>query len=127
VICLDTVGSPQLVALEAEGMIRMRRFPRHFLELLHECANELGVHVYRGLRFRNTTDATVALKAGYPAVMIGSADEFKIPTDYHWPTDTPDRVNYGTVADAARLVQALIRRLAAQPSAAAGSPAASSA
>jgi Peptidase family M28 len=127
VICLDTVGSPQLVALEAEGMIRMRRFPRHFLELLHECANELGVHVYRGLRFRNTTDATVALKAGYPAVMIGSADEFKIPTDYHWPTDTPDRVNYGTVADAARLVQALVRRLAAQPSAAAGSPAASSA
>ncbi|HEX8857174.1 MAG TPA: M28 family peptidase [Thermoleophilaceae bacterium] len=127
VICLDTVGSPHLVALEAEGMVRMRHFPRRLLELLHECAGELGVYVQRGLSFRNTTDATVALKAGYPAVMIGSADEFMIPTDYHWPTDTADRVNYPTVADAARLVQAMIRRLGAQPSAAAGSPAASSA
>ncbi|MFL5826965.1 MAG: M28 family metallopeptidase [Thermoleophilaceae bacterium] len=127
VICVDTVGSPQLLTLEAEGMVKMRRFPRQFLNLLHECADELGVHVHRGLRFRNSTDATVALKAGYPALMIGSVDEFKIPTDYHWPTDTPDRVNYRTVADAARLVQALIRRLGAQPSAAAGSPAASSA
>lgn len=112
VICLDTVGSPHLLALEAEGMLRMRRYSRDLLELLHECARELGIFVYPGLRFRNSTDATVALRAGYPALMLGSVDEYKIPTDYHWPTDTPDRVRYESVADAARLVRAAILRLA---------------
>ena len=36
-----------------------------------------------------------------------------MPTNYHWPTDTPDRVDYGTVADAARLARAVARRIAA--------------
>ena len=55
------------------------------------------------LRLRNATDGLVALRAGYPTVTFGSVDEFKIPTNYHWPTDTADRVDYGTVSDCARL------------------------
>ena len=40
------------------------------------------------LRLRNATDGLIALRAGYPTVTLGSVDEFKIPTNYHWPTDT---------------------------------------
>ena len=43
--------------------------------------------------------------------MIGSADEFKLPPNYHWPTDTADRVEYDTVADAARLCRRVIEKL----------------
>jgi hypothetical protein len=113
VVCLDTVGSPELVLLEGEGMLRMRDYPPQFRALVASCADEAGVELLRGLRLRNATDGVIALRAGYPSAMLGSVDEFKIPTDYHWPTDTPDRVDYSTVADAARVCRRLIERLAA--------------
>jgi hypothetical protein len=52
--------------------------------------------------------------------MLGSVDEYKLPADYHWPTDTADRVDYARVADAARLSWGVVRRLASAPSSAAG-------
>jgi hypothetical protein len=112
VICLDTVGSPNLVLLEGEGMLRMRDYPAQFRALVAACGDEAGVELLRGLRLRNATDGVIALRAGYPSAMLGSVDEFKMPTDYHWPTDTPDRVNYATVAAAARLCRRVVERLA---------------
>ena len=111
VLCLDTVGSPELVALEGEGMLAMNEYPKDLLQLIHAAADELGIRVHRGLRFRNATDGLITLKRGYRTAMLGSADEFKLPTNYHWPTDTPDRVDYDTVADAARLCRRVIERL----------------
>jgi hypothetical protein len=112
-VCVDTVGSPHLVLLEGEGMLGIREYPKDFLRLLHGCAGEMGVELRRGLRFRNATDGLLPLEAGYPTAALVSVDELKIPTNYHWPTDTPDRVDYHTVADAARVCEALVRRLAA--------------
>jgi hypothetical protein len=114
VVCVDTVGSPDLVLLEGEGMLRMSDYPREFLGLIRSCADEVGATMLAGLRLRNATDGVIALRAGYPAAMFGSVDEFKMPTDYHWPTDTPERVNYSTVAAAARVCRRLAERLAAQ-------------
>jgi hypothetical protein len=111
-ICVDTVGSPDLVALEGEGMLYMNEYPREELERIHEAADELGVFVHRDLRFRNATDGLIPLKRGYRASMLGSVDEFKIPPNYHWPTDTADRVDYGTVADTARICRRVIEKLA---------------
>jgi Zn-dependent M28 family amino/carboxypeptidase len=110
-VCVDTVGSPRLAPLEGEGMLWMNEYPKDFLDLLKEEAERLGVDLVPNLRFRNATDGVVPLRRGYPAVALGSVDEFKIPTNYHWPTDTADRVDYGTVADCARLCDALVRRL----------------
>ena len=110
-ISVDTVGSPRLAPLEGEGMLWMNEYPKDFLALLKEEAERLGVDLVPNLRFRNATDGVVPLRRGYPAVALGSVDEFKIPTNYHWPTDTADRVDYGTVADCARLCDALVRRL----------------
>jgi Zn-dependent M28 family amino/carboxypeptidase len=111
VICLDTVGSPKLLMLLGEGMLGIRDYSKPFHSFLMGCAGELGLDIYGDLRFRNATDGLVALKAGFEAAMIGSADEFRIPTNYHWPTDTADRVHYSTVADAARLCARAIERL----------------
>jgi hypothetical protein len=112
VICLDTVGSPHLVALEGEGMVWMNEYPKDFLALINESAEQLGIYLYPNLRLRNATDGLIALRAGYSTATFGSVDDFKLPTNYHWPTDTPENVDYGTVADAGRLCRAVLERLA---------------
>jgi hypothetical protein len=111
VICVDTVGSPKLLLLRGEGMLGIRDYSQEFHGFLMGCAGELGLDVFSELRFRNATDGLIALKAGFEAAMLGSADEFKLPTNYHWPTDTADRVDYSTVADAARLCARAIQKL----------------
>ena len=112
VITVDTVGSPELVQLEGEGMVRMREYPAAFKDLVSDCAARAGVHLRRGLRFRNATDGLIALRAGYPAVMLGSVDpRTKLPANYHWATDTPANVDGRTIADAVTLCTAVIRRL----------------
>ena len=112
VICVDTVGSPELLQLEGEGMLKMREYPAAFKDLVSDCARGCGVHLRRGLRFRNATDGLIALRRGYPTVMLGSVNRYKLPDNYHWPTDTADRVDYGTVMDAVTLCDAVVRRLA---------------
>ena len=114
-VCVDTVGSPNLMMLEGEGMLVMRDYDAGFKELVADCAREAGVHLRRGLRFRNATDGLLALKAGYRAVMIGSINRFKAPSNYHWPSDTAEKVDYSTVTDATLLCDAIARRLAAEP------------
>ncbi|MEA2271433.1 MAG: hypothetical protein QOI98_141 [Solirubrobacteraceae bacterium] len=110
-VCVDTVGSPELIQLEGEGMLRMRDYPESFKGLVSACALQTGVHLRRGLRVRNATHGLIALRAGYPTVMLGSVNHLKLPDNYHWPTDTADNVRLGTVADAVRLCTAVVRRL----------------
>jgi len=118
VVCIDTVGSPELVILEGEGMLVMRDYPEDFKALVADCAAAERVQLRRGLRFRNATDGLIALRAGYPTVMLGSVNQYKAPANYHWPTDVADNVRYDTVRDAVRLCVAVVRRLAAgQPAA----------
>ena len=113
VICIDTVGSPRLMQLEGEGMLRMRDYPESFKALLSQVADDQGIHLARGMRFRNATDGLLALKRGYPTVMLGSYNQYKVPSNYHWPTDTAENVCYGTVVEAIRLCDGVVRRLAA--------------
>ena len=110
-ICIDTVGSPELLLLEGEGMLGIDDYPPGLLSMIHEVAKQEGIFLRDKLRFRNATDGVVALRAGYDAAMIGSVDEFKVPANYHWPTDTPENVEYSSVATAARLCLALVRRM----------------
>jgi Peptidase family M28 len=111
VLCLDTVGSPRLLVLEGEGMLTMHEYPKDLIARFHAAAEALGIDLLRDLRFRNATDGLITLKRGFPTAMIGSVDEFKIPPNYHWPTDTADRVDYTSVADAARLCRRVIEGL----------------
>jgi hypothetical protein len=112
VVCVDTVGSPELIQLEGEGMLRMHDYPAPFKEVLGDCARDAGVHLRRGLRLRNATDGLIPLRAGFPIVALCSMDRYKRPANYHWPTDVPDNVDFSTVRDAVTLCEAVVRRLA---------------
>ncbi len=107
----DTLGSPHLLVLRGEGMIRMREYPARSLELLDGLARELGIDLFPNLRLRNATDGIFPLAAGYECASLCSCTDLKQPANYHWPTDVPENVDYGTVADAVRLTESLVRRL----------------
>jgi Peptidase family M28 len=110
-LCLDTIGSPNLLVLRGEGMLNLREYPAASLELLDSTAEALGIDLFPNLRLRNATDGIFPLAAGYQCVSVASCNQWKNPSNYHWKTDTPDRVDYGTVADAVRLAEAVIRKL----------------
>ncbi len=110
-LTLDTLGSPHLLVLRGEGMIRMREYPARSLALLDEIAEELGIWLFPNLRLRNATDGVVPLAAGYEGASLCSCTRLKQPANYHWPTDVAENVDYGTLADAVRLTEAVVRRL----------------
>jgi hypothetical protein len=110
-LCLDTLGSPHLLVLRGEGMLKLREYPAESLELLDSTAEELGIELFPNLRLRNATDGIFPLAAGYQCVSVASCNQWKNPSNYHWKTDTPENVDFGTVADAIRLSEAVIRRL----------------
>jgi peptidase M28-like protein len=110
-LSIDTVGSPHLLVLRGEGMIRMREYPARSLALLDGLADELDISLFPNLRLRNATDGVYPLAAGYECASLCSCTDLKQPANYHWPTDVPENVDYGTVADAVRLTEAVVRRL----------------
>ena len=113
VICLDSVGSPELILIEGEGMLRMRDYTPELRERIAAVAANTGVRLRRRLRLGLATDGLIALKAGYPSAAIGSVTKYKLPLNYHSPRDTADALDYGTVRDAAVLCEALVREAAA--------------
>jgi hypothetical protein len=45
--------------------------------------------------------------------MLGSISRYKAPSNYHWPTDTAENVDYSSVVDATLLCEQLLRNEAA--------------
>lgn len=113
VVCVDTVGSPTLAVPESEGMLRAYGYDDGLKDLASAAARELGIEVRRGLRFSFSSDAQIALHAGYRAILLGSIDALKAPANYHWPSDVPGNIEWDRVLDAVRLCEAMLRQLAA--------------
>jgi hypothetical protein len=110
---LDTVGSGRLVLLEGEGPVRMHDYDADFKDLVARCAAEHDVTLLRGLRSRNSTDGAVPRSHGYPTATIVSVDDRKMIPHYHLDSDLPEHVDYGCVAQAATVAEAVTRALAA--------------
>jgi peptidase M28-like protein len=108
-LTVDMVGSPELTLLEGEGPVWMEDYDDDLRALMQERADREGIHLRRKLRARTSTDAVIPMRAGFPTVLLGSVEPWKAPSNYHWPTDTPDRIDYSTNVDAARLVESVVR------------------
>ncbi len=112
---LDTVGSPHLVMLEAEGPVWMERYAGPWLrDLLAAHAERLAIRLQRGFRARASTDSVIPSRAGYPTATLVSMTDWRSPANYHLPSDTPANLDYDTVADATVLVYELARALAGE-------------
>jgi hypothetical protein len=111
VVNLETVGSPRLGLLEGEGPIVMEDFEPRFKDLVAEEAAAGEIPLRRGLRSRNSTDSVIPHRAGFPVATLISITKWKALANYHWPTDTPENVDYSTVANAVALTERVMRRL----------------
>jgi hypothetical protein len=111
-LCLESTGSPHLLVLRGEGFLKMYEYPAAALELLDTAAAELGIALWPNLRLHNGTDGLEALAAGYERAVIASCDHLKQPSNYHWPNDLAENLDFGSVADGIRLAEAVVRRLA---------------
>lgn len=109
-VCLECVGSPQLCIVEGEGMLRMRDYDERSRDALAAAGAAAGVELRRGLRTVAATDALIAHRAGYRACTLGGVDETKFPANYHWPSDTPDNLDWSSVEDAVRVCLDYVRR-----------------
>ena len=112
VVVLETLGSPELILLEGEGMIWMTDYDAGVRDLIADSARRAGVALRRGLRLGFATDALSALRGGLPAATLASCDEYKMPSNYHSQRDIPRNVDFGTVAAAVRVAEAAIRAAA---------------
>jgi hypothetical protein len=113
---LETVGSPRLIMLEGEGPVVMEDYcDRSFRDLIARAAQSAGVPLRRGMRSRNSTDAVVPSRAGYPTATLASMDRYKALCNYHRMTDTPENIDYTTVMQALILTEQVARELAANP------------
>ncbi len=102
---LDTVGSPHLVLLEAEGPVRMEHYTAPWLrELFAIHAERLDTPLLRGFRARASTDSVIPSRAGYPTATLVSITDWMSPANYHLPSDIPANLDYDTVAATTRLV-----------------------
>jgi hypothetical protein len=112
-VCLECVGSPRLCVVEGEGMLRMRRYPADAREALARAGAAAGVELVRGLRTVGATDGLIPLRAGYRVCTLGAVDETKFPSNYHWPSDTPDNLHWESVERAVSVCEALVAEAAA--------------
>ena len=106
----ETVGSPMLVLLEGEGMLGITDYSPELKRRIRDIGDELGIFLYKDLRTRNASDSLIPLRRGYSTAVLASCDEFKAPSNYHWPTDVPENLRYDTIADCARITLELARR-----------------
>jgi hypothetical protein len=109
VVTLDSVGSPELIVIEGEGMLTMRDYTPELRDRVAAAAARAGVPIRRGLRLGLATDGLIALRAGYRSVALGSVTRYKFPANYHSPSDVPENVDYETVAAAVAVCDALVR------------------
>jgi hypothetical protein len=107
---LETLGSPRLVLLEGEGPIVMEDYTdKTFRDLVVRAAERAGVRMRRGMRARSSTDSVIPSRAGFPTATLTSVDRYKLLSNYHLMSDTPENVRYETVRDAIAVTEAVIR------------------
>jgi hypothetical protein len=109
VLCLECVGSSTLTLVEAEGMLRMRHYSDAARERLARAASAAGVELVRGLRTVAATDALIAMRNGYAAATLASIDATKFPANYHWPSDTPENLDWATMERAFAVADRFVR------------------
>jgi acetylornithine deacetylase/succinyl-diaminopimelate desuccinylase-like protein len=115
VLCLECVGGPKLTLIEAEGMLRMRPYSAGARARVAEAAQAAGIDLVRGLRTVLATDALVALTRGYAAATLASIDATKFPSNYHWPSDAPENLDWGTIERAFTVTEGFVRAGSQKP------------
>jgi len=107
VLGLDTLGAGEPAVVREEGPFRPERYRDADVERADRGAARAGLPAPRRMRLGAWTDPILAAHAGLPTVSLVSVRENAF-TNYHLPTDTPDRVDWASVDACVRLAAGIV-------------------
>lgn len=93
---IDNVGGGRLRYFLGEGMLLYQRYDADLIQLAEELSRRQGGPVKPLANWLLPTDGLLPAKAGYPTLSFLALDDDGIP-NYHWHTDTIERVDRGVV------------------------------
>lgn len=108
VLGLDTLGAGEPIVVDAEGPLWRVRYRARDLALADRGAARAGLAPPRRFRIGGWTDPVLARLAGVPAISVLSLRGNGF-SDYHLPTDVPDRVDWGSVDRCVALAEGTAR------------------
>ena len=106
VLGLDTLGAGEPAVLAAEGPPLRQRYRAEDLAWADGGAARAGLPAPRRFTVGGWTDPVLALMDGVPAISLVSVRDGGF-TNYHLPTDTPDRVDWDSVERCVQLAAAI--------------------
>jgi acetylornithine deacetylase/succinyl-diaminopimelate desuccinylase-like protein len=112
VLSLDTLGCGTPIVVEAEGALLPRRYRGGDLALAEAGGRRAGVPGPERWRVGAWTDAILARFAGLRAISLLSVGPDGIYTNWHLPTDTADRVDFGCVRACAAIAGGIVEEVA---------------
>jgi len=109
VIGVDTLGAGTPIVARAEGTMRTHQFAAEAVDLVRRGARHAGVAEPEPWRLGGWTDPILAQHRGIPSTCLLSVGPDGAYTNYHLPTDTPDRIDWDSVLACARIVDGTVR------------------
>lgn len=113
VLGLDTLGAGGPIICAGEGAMREHRYREGDLLLVEEGAALAGLDAPARWRIGGWTDPILAVHRGLPAASLLSIGPGYFP-HYHHPTDTPENVDWHSVASCARIAGGVIEAYASR-------------
>jgi len=109
---LDNLGGGQIHYLQGEGMLSVQRYGAELLGLAELMARETGGKIRPKGNLLLPTDGLIPARAGYQAItFLAFLADGSLP-NYHWHTDTLDRVDRQLVEFAEQLLSEYVERVA---------------
>lgn len=113
VLGLDTLGAGDPIVLAGEGALLPHRYRAEDLDLAERGAARAGEPPPERWQIGGWTDPILARFAGLRAISLLSIGPQGMFTNYHRPTDTPDRVDWGCVERCVRIARGIVKEFAA--------------
>lgn len=111
VLGLDTLGAGEPMVVSAEGPLWKVGYGAAELDLADRGALRAGLANPRRFRLGGWTDPVLARLAGLPTLSLLSLRDNAF-SDYHLPTDTPERVDWASVDACLALADGIVREWA---------------
>ncbi|PTL59705.1 M20/M25/M40 family metallo-hydrolase [Paraconexibacter algicola] len=108
VVGVDTLGGGTPIVAAAEGAMRTHRFDPEAVALVQAGARAAGEDPPARWRIGAWTDPVLTQHRGIPSTTLLSVGDRGHYTEYHLPTDTPDRVDWDCVERCARIVAGVV-------------------
>lgn len=110
-VCLDTLGSGTPIVAVAEGAMAPHPYDERDVALAEAGARRAGVEPPRRWRVGGWTDAVLPRLAGRRSISLLSVGPDGLYSNWHLPTDTPERVDYASVERCADIARGIAQEL----------------